>query len=102
MQCNYNYIITQTLERAPKWDSVAGWLVASVSLWLRGGGEGRRVRHAAGIGWVDGRRVSRGGIGRRVGGVGIWRRLRVGGDGGSVVTTTKTGHGKIGQDGLCS
>lgn len=89
----------QPLER----DSVAGRPVAAISLGLKDRGEGRllvRVRHAAGVGCVDRRRVGRGGVGRRVGRVEIWRRLRVGGDGGSLITTAKTAHGKIGQDGL--
>lgn len=70
---------------------------------LRDRGEGRllvRVGHAAGIGCVGGRRVSGGGIGWRVGGVEVRRRLRVGGDGGSAVAAPKTTHGKIGQDPL--
>lgn len=82
-------------------DSVVGWLVAGVSLWLRDRGEGRLlVGHAAGIGCVGGRRVSRGGVGRWVGGVEIRRRLHVGGDGGSMISAAKTTHGKIGQDPL--
>lgn len=62
-----------------------------------------RVGHPTGIGSVGGRRVSGGGIGWRVGGVDVrrQRRLRVGGDGGSMITTTKANHGEIGQDGLC-
>lgn len=101
MLCNDNHIITKDgRETAP---SVAGGLGAAVSLRLRDGGEGRlrvRVRHAAGIGRVDGGRVSRGGVGWRVGAVEVRRRLRVGGDGGSMITSTKTTHGKIGEDGL--
>lgn len=61
-----------------------------------------RVEHAAGMGCVDGGCVRGGGVGGRVGGVEIWRLLRVGGDGGSMITATKTTHGEIGQDGLQS
>lgn len=102
MQCNYNHIITKDVrEDPPPRDSVVGWLVAGVSLWLRDRGEGRLlVGYAAGIGGVGGRRVSRGGVGRRVGRVEIWRRLHVGGDGGCVISAAKTAHGKIGQDPL--
>lgn len=102
--CSANLITLppKTRGEAAPWDSVVGWLVAGVSLRLRGRGEGRLVRvgYAAGIGCVGGRRVSRGGIGWRVGGVEVWRRHRVGGDGDPAVAVPKTAHGKIGQDPL--
>lgn len=94
----------KTLEKQPlERLSVAGRLVAAVSVGLEDRGEGMVlvcVRHAAGVGCVDRGRVGRRGVGRRVGRVEIWRRLRVGGDGGALITTAKTAHGKIGQDGL--
>lgn len=75
--CSANLIASspKTLEKQPlEWDSVAGRLVAPVSLGLKDRGEGRLlvcVRHAAGIGCVDRRRVGRGGVGWRVGRVEI-------------------------------
>ncbi len=111
MQCNCNQSTNRWPGTPPRptWPpfvSVAGRLVAGVSLRLGVWGEGRlHFGHTAGIGCVSGRGVSSGvvgggGIGRRVGGVEIWWRLCVGWDGNFIDATAETTQGKIGQDSL--
>lgn len=86
--------------KAHQYDTPSVWrrLVAAVSLWREGGAEGRLlklVRHAAGV-----RRVGGGGVGGRVGGVLVWRRLRVGGKGDVVHAVAKAYQSEVGGDSL--
>lgn len=88
------------IQLPPLTASVCGRLVASISLRWEGGAEGRvlkRVRRVAGV-----RRVGGGGVGGRVGGVLVWRWVRVGGDGETVHAVAKASQCEVGGDSLQS